>query len=88
MSVCDLLHQSQTDAMARPITRGGMRLSVRKAVENGSNGVRFDSHAVVTHLDEDVVMASSDLHHDRPSGMLVRESVIDKGGDRAAKRRA
>jgi hypothetical protein len=57
--VRDLSHQCQTDPIARPIPGGSVGLSVRKAVEQRFDGAWVDAHAVVTHIDEDVVMVPS-----------------------------
>ena len=57
--VRDLSHECQTDAVARAIPGGSVGLSVREAVEQRFDGAWVDAHAVVTHIDEDVVMVPS-----------------------------
>ena len=60
-SVCvrDLSHECQPDAVARAIPGGSVGLSMREAVEQRFDGAWVDAHAVVTHIDEDVVMVPS-----------------------------
>ena len=57
--VRDLSHECQTDAVAWAIPGGSVGLSVREAVEQRFDGAWVDAHAVVTHIDEDVVMVPS-----------------------------
>ena len=59
---------------------------MRKAVEQRFHGTWVDTHAVVTHIDEDVVMVPSKGDRNRSTAVLVREGIVDQGGYRPAKR--
>ena len=84
--VRDLSHKRQTDAVARAIPAAVWASAMRKAVEQRFDGAWVDANTVVAHIDEDVVMVSPEGDRNRSAAVLVREGIVDEGGNRPAKR--